>query len=230
MVADNTNQYVDQNTGDTGHCYNVSLLCQNGESALSQMTCVSVGDACNPVENLWYYISNEKPVITWTIPENNENISAIYIFRKCNDGEYRRIKIVAPNKTEYKDGSVLTNGNWYYYKVCAYYSQDDCLSIPAKSMYGNEYFVKIYKSPEGVDENELQNIEVYPNPAKDVLTIKGDRIETVSVYNSIGQKVFGQTVDTDELTINTAGFDAGLYMVRIIADGGEITRKVSVVR
>ena len=74
------------------------------------------------------------------------------------------------------------------------------------------------------------NVEIFPNPAKDQLTIKAEDITEVAVYNSIGQKVFSQDIDADELVINTSDFDAGIYMVRIKADGAEVTRKISIIK
>ena len=97
-------------------------------------------------------------------------------------------------------------------------------------MYNNDYFVKIYYSPEGIDESMAQGIEMYPNPVKDMLTVKAEGLSNVVVYNSVGQKVFEQNVDAEETTINTGSFEAGIYMVRIIANGNEVTRKISVVK
>lgn len=231
MITDDTH-YVDDETDALGHCYNVSVLCENGESEFSDMTCVSVGDACNPARDLWYYTQNNgKPAITWETPENNENLSAYFIYRKCNDGEYKRVKIVAATKNEYKEtGAGMTTGNWYSYKVLAYYEDIDCYSVPAKARYGNDYFVKVFYDPDGVEENETQNIEIYPNPAKNLLTIKAEHLNNVAIYNSVGQKVFEKDVDYSELSITLDGFDAGIYMVRINADGKEIIRKISVIR
>ena len=122
-------------------------------------------------------------------------------------------------------------GDWYYYKVVAYYQDIDCYSIPAKSPYGNEYFVKLYYDPEhlGVDENLTQNIEVYPNPAKDMLTIKAENITNVVIFNSMGQKVYEKTMDSSEVSINLDGFDSGIYLVKVVADGDEVTRRISIV-
>ena len=124
----------------------------------------------------------------------------------------------------------LEAGNWYYYKITAYYRDNDCYSIPAKARYGDEYFVKVYYDPEhlGVDENITQNVEIYPNPAKDLLTIKAENITNVMIYNSIGQKVYEKTADSSEVSINLGGFDSGIYLVKIVADGNEIIRKVSI--
>ena len=230
-MVTNDSRYVDIATDYLGHCYNVSVLCENGESDWSEMTCVSVGDECNPATNLWYYRQNNgKPVITWDTPDNNANLSSYFVYRKCNDGEFELVKVVSSSKNEYKETGFIEYGNWYHYKVLAYYRNTDCYSIPAKSKYGNEYFVKVYYSPESVDENVTQNVEIYPNPAKNFLTIKAENLNNVVIYNSIGQKVFEKVVDYSELSITLDGFDAGIYMVRINADGNEITKKVSVVK
>ncbi|MBR5663341.1 MAG: T9SS type A sorting domain-containing protein, partial [Bacteroidales bacterium] len=111
------------------------------------------------------------------------------------------------------------------------YQDIDCYSIPAKSPYGNEYFVKLYYDPEhlGVDENLTQNIEVYPNPAKDMLTIKAENITNVVIFNSMGQKVYEKTMDSSEVSINLDGFDSGIYLVKVVADGDEVTRRISIV-
>ncbi len=232
MVTDNSQPYVDHYTDGLGHCYNVSVLCENGETELSEMNCVSVGDACNPARNVWYYIQNSgKPAITWDAPENTENLSAYFVYRKCNeDGTYQRVKIVSANKFEYKETAPLEYGNWYYYKVIAFYQDLDCYSIPAQARYNNEYYVKLYYSPDNIDENETQNIEIYPNPAKDMLTVKAENLSSVAIYNSIGQKVFEQNHDANEMTINTNDFESGIYLVRIVADGHEMIRKVSVMK
>ena len=98
------------------------------------------------------------------------------------------------------------------------------------SLYGKEYYVKTYYSPESVDENDIQSVEIYPNPAKDLLTIKADNLSDVVIYNSVGQKVFAKTPDSSELLISLNDFDTGIYFVRLVADGNEITRKISVIK
>lgn len=227
-----SNEFVDEAPSLGGHCYQVCVLGDGGESELSNEVCGTAGEGCDAAKNEWYYTqSNGKPVITWELPDNTDGLEAFFIYRKVNeDGEYERAKIVAANKTEYKETRALEAGNWYYYRVIAYYKANDCYAAPAKSMYGNDYFVKIYFGTEGVDDNMAQGIEMYPNPVKDVLTVKAEALSNVAVYNSLGQKVFEQDVDSEETTINTNNFEAGIYIVRIITNGDEVTRKISIVR
>ena len=232
MVTDNSEPYVDDDTDGLGHCYTVSVLCQNGESEMSNMTCVVVGDECDPARHLWYYSQdNGKPVVTWDAPLHTDGLSGYFVFRKCNDdGEYRRVKILNANKTEYKETNALELGNWYFYKVIAYYRASDCSAVPAKSLYGNDYFLRIYYSPLGVDENEMRDIEIYPNPTKNMLTVKAESLSELVIYNSVGQKVFSKKVESPEVSINLEGFDTGIYLVKLIANGKEVTRKISIIK
>ena len=226
------NQFIDVAPSIGGHCYHVCVLGDGGESVWSNEGCATAGEGCDAGKNLWFELqANGKPTITWEHPDNAEGLGGYFIYRKVNDdGEYTRIKIVAANKTEYKENKTLENGNWYFYRVDAYYSDTECHSAPIKARYGNEYFVKIYFSPAGVDENEATMVSVYPNPANDVLTVKAENLSSVEIYNTIGQKVLSQKVEGDETTISTSDLDAGIYMVRIVANGNEVTTKVSVVR
>ncbi len=227
-----SNEFIDEAPSLGGHCYQVCVLGNGGESELSNEACETAGEGCDAATNMWFYNqSNGKPVITWELPDATDGLAAFFVYRKVNeDGEYERAKILGPDKTEYKETKIMEYGNWYYYKVIAFYQDIDCYSAPAKSRYGNEYFVKIYYSEDGVDENMTQAVEVYPNPAKENITIKAEGLGNVTVYNSIGQKVLEQPLDADEITINTNGFEAGIYMIRVVANGNEVTRKVSVVK
>ncbi|MDY6436298.1 MAG: thiol protease/hemagglutinin PrtT [Bacteroidales bacterium] len=214
-----------------GHCYTVSFLGVGGESEYSNDACGNAGEGCDTGSHLWYEIQNNfKPILSWEAPEVSEGLSGYLVYRKMNDGQYERIKIVSANKTEYKENSALVADNWYYYKVIPYYQAIDCYAAPIKALYGNEYFVKIFYSTDNVDENLANEIGIYPNPTTGVFTVEAENISRVEVYNLIGQKVFSEEMFTSKTNIDMTGFDTGIYMVRIIANGTEITRKVSVIR
>ena len=223
-------EFVDEAPGLGGHCYQICYLTDGGESEFSNEACASAGEGCESGRNLWYEIQdNGKPKIIWEHPVTGQ-ASGYFVYRKINDGEYEQAKIVAGNKKEFKETKVLQDGSWYYYKVIPYYQDIDCYAAPIKAHYNNEYFVKIMYSVDGVEENMTQDISVYPNPAKDMLTVKAENLSYVAVYNSLGQKVFTQAFDCDEAVIDMNGFEAGIYMVRVIANGNEVTRKVSVIK
>ena len=159
-------------------------------------------------------------------------MSGFFIYRKTNeDGEYERIKILAPNKTEYKDMKSMEDGNWYYYQVKSYYQDIDCYSAPFKSLFNNEYFVKYYFSEEhtGIVEN-VSNINLYPNPTKDSFTVEGENLVNVMVYNALGQLVYSQECQGNSTVVNLGNTESGIYMVKIVTVNGESIQKVSVMR
>ena len=226
------NEFIDEAPAIGGHCYQICYLTEGGESQLSNEVCGTAGESCEPAQNEWFYTQdNGKPVITWELPENEEGLSGFFIYRKVNeDGTYERVKILGPNKTEYKETKALEEGNWYYYRVIAYYEDIDCYSAPAKAMYGNEYFVKVLFSPEGVDENAVSNVSLYPNPTNDSFTIEAENIQNVMVFNTIGQLVLNQVCEGNSVVVNLSDVDAGIYMVKVVTANGESIQQVSVLR
>ena len=229
-----TNEFVDEAPTIGGHCYRVCTLGDGGESESSNEVCGTAGEGCDAPRDNWFTTqTNGKPIITWEHPANASTLTGYYVYCKVGeDGEYTRIKALGNNKKEYKETRGMTAGNWYYYRVVAYYSGIDCYSAPAKNRYENSYYVKFFYDPEhlGVNEEIAQGVEVYPNPAKDALTVKAEKLSNVTVYNMMGQKMMSQDVDAEEVTINTSDFEAGIYMVRIVANGSETTRKISVIK
>ena len=226
-----TNSFVDEYADLGGHCYQVCVLCDGGESPLSNEACATSGEGCETGSNLWYELqASGKPIISWEAPENSANAQGgYYVYRKVNDGEYERVKLLNFNKTEYKETKAMEEGNWYYYKVIPYYQAIDCFSAPIKSKYNNEHFVKVYFSLDGVNEN-ASDVNLYPNPTKDSFTIEAVDIQNVMVFNTVGQMVYNQTCEGNRAVINLGNVEAGLYMVKVVTSSGESIQKVSVIR
>ena len=64
-----------------------------------------------------------------------------------------------------------------------------------------------------VDEKEA-SATLYPNPANDFVTLSGENLGTVRVYNALGQKVDEFEANGSELRINTTGYENGVYVVK----------------
>lgn len=224
-----TNEFVDETASVGGHCYQVCVLCEGGESEMSNEVCGTAGEGCDPGSNLWYELqANGKPIISWDAPET-EGLSGFAVFRKMNDEEYERIKLLGPDKTQYKETKSMQEGNWYYYRVYADYQDIECTSSPFKAKYGNEYFVKMFYSTTGVEEF-VSRISLYPNPTKDSFTIEGDNLKNVMVYNALGQLIYSQDCQGDSTVINLGNVETGIYMVKVVTADTECIQKVSVIR
>lgn len=75
---------------------------------------------------------------------------------------------------------------------------------------------------DGLDENEMEAISVYPNPARDVLFVGTDKDLSVEVFNIAGQKVFTST----ENEINVSGWEMGVYFVRVTLEDKTVTKRI----
>ena len=75
--------------------------------------------------------------------------------------------------------------------------------------------------------NNLEaNFNVYPVPAKEVVTVEGEGINFIEVYNVMGQRVM--TAYTTQ--VNVSNLAAGTYMFRINTENGQVTKNVVVVK
>ena len=73
-----------------------------------------------------------------------------------------------------------------------------------------------------VTENETETVAVYPNPVRGRLNVKAERLESVEIYNLMGQQVM---VSASSI-IDMGDLNQGIYFVRIKADGNTITKRV----
>ena len=71
-----------------------------------------------------------------------------------------------------------------------------------------------YECEDGIGEDEGQSLSLYPNPANDFVTLKGESLGKVYVYNTLGQKVDELEAKGSEIRINTAAYENGIYVVK----------------
>jgi len=85
-------------------------------------------------------------------------------------------------------------------------------------------------NPLSVNEKVQDLMTVYPNPSNGTFNVKGLKgIESVAVYNTLGQKV--ANIQTNGKTIITFDLDfKGLYIVRFSHSNGESTTKKVIVK
>lgn len=73
-----------------------------------------------------------------------------------------------------------------------------------------------------VAESETESVSVYPNPVKNQLYVKAENLQSVEVYNVVGQMV----METEASAVDMSGMNQGVYFVRIMADGKTITKRI----
>lgn len=90
-----------------------------------------------------------------------------------------------------------------------------------------KYSVEMDCSIAGVEENSMNDIVVYPNPASTTVNIKGENIREISIYNSYGQLVLSKSDVAGDIIIDATSFEDGLYLVSIKSiDGLESSQRL----
>ena len=73
-----------------------------------------------------------------------------------------------------------------------------------------------------VSENGEEVVSLYPNPVKDRLMVKAENLQSVEIYNLVGQQVLVSISDV----VDMGSLNQGIYFVRINADGKTVTKRV----
>ncbi len=76
------------------------------------------------------------------------------------------------------------------------------------------------------DDFDIEGFLIYPNPVKDVLTIKSGNliIDDIEIFDTLGKSL--KKVKVINETISTKNLPIGVYMLRITSDKGIIIRKI----
>lgn len=113
-------------------------------------------------------------------------------------------------------------GGWYGL-LCVSENDNSIYKTDLENFYGCYY---VYNGPGSTIENEKQDILIYPNPASDKVTVEGDNIKTITVYNIIGQEIEIIKVDNEaKKDITISSYENGVYIFRINTTEGNIFQK-----
>ena len=115
---------------------------------------------------------------------------------------------------------VLTDGNNAI-------ESDDIVVFAADGTIGKltEPAVIHFGTTLGLDNHQAQ-LNIFPNPTKDIVNVEGNNIHKVEVFNVLGQIVFSNEVETDHLQFDLSKKPAGFYMLRVVTNNGIITNKI----
>ena len=81
-----------------------------------------------------------------------------------------------------------------------------------------------------IPENILSNINIFPNPAVDVLNINNIGGANVQIVNLLGQVIYQENNISESHQINISSLENGNYIVRIITNEGILDHKVMIAR
>ena len=81
---------------------------------------------------------------------------------------------------------------------------------------GNAMYIATFVPATGIDENVALEINVFPNPATDILNItSSETISEIEIVNTLGQVVKRIEVNSENAVCDVEELTSGVYMVRI---------------
>lgn len=112
---------------------------------------------------------------------------------------------------------------YYYWETKEYGRIAYLLSGNVSLMVGNNF-----NAPTSSEEIEVSNFNVYPNPSTDQFTVKADNLETVKVFDAIGNLVVSKSVQANSTVIDASALKSGLYFVQVGSKNATSTKSVVV--
>ena len=228
-----TTTYVDDEAAFGNHCYTVQSVHKANVSPHTEEVCVEV-EGCESAKNLeaefYEYAGEYGAVIKWDRIESSLNLTEYRVYRSTDNVTYEQVQnlVNVPSLDHYEFSDMMCKDGTYYYKVTAYYADIDCESEYALAENSDDDFVIV--EVVSINENIYNQVNIYPNPAKDRIKVEAEHIKTLTIVNMTGQVVMSQVTNSDEMTLDLSDFETGMYMLQIVTETGVITRQINVIK
>ena len=175
-----------------------------------------------------------QPSYTFTVNENT-HLTAHFVIESCT--------ITAEASPE-EGGEVTGMGVFEYGEVCTLEATPndnyifvkwtkDGVTVSETPLYsftvtGTAHYVAEFQNTEGVGENVMMTINIFPNPVVDKVIVEtSETVDVLQIYNINGALVYEQKNCSDRVEINVSDFAIGTYMIRLISgDVVEVRRFV----
>src|SRR5690606_35047987 len=123
--------------------------------------------------------------------------------------EDEALTIVLPNTTLLVDGAV------YFVTQTIGECESEALTVETHEL--------------SIDAYGLDSFSYYPNPVKDILTLKNTAvINHVEIFNLSGAKVWTNPINAAQADLNLSGLDTGIYLMKITA--GKEVKTVKIIK
>lgn len=186
-----------------GLLYDFSLV--EGDSAL-------IGEKFNGV---YMYVDSITNVLV-----NNTRRSKFWMSCKIiPDYSEWWIEGIGSNRGILQSGSVsATNWDYYTYLLCAHEMED--------LIYINNFYNTCLITYVDIPEINKMMINIYPNPAFNEITVDGENINQVSLYDLKGNIISDVPKANNSIKIDVSGLTSGIYIIRIQTNKKVIVKKI----
>jgi len=196
--------YIHQNAPMGMHTYGISAFIGNCQSEFSEISFAVCGDAPN---NFTAQQDDTSVILNW-----EADYEGSYSFTLFFNGEILEENITSKTYTHQN----VPVGE-HAYGILAVIG--DC---PFQVVERNITIL-------GIDDyNSL--FRIFPNPANNYIIIEGSEIETVSLYNNLGQLITSVTATDNFVKVNTNDYNSGIYFLHIHTVSGITTTEKIIIQ
>ena len=125
------------------------------------------------------------------------------------------ILIATAEEAEFVDNTLTVNDMYCYQVSAVYGNYESTLTLPSCITYNGENIHELESS-----------FMVMPNPVNDYMTISGNDINGVTIYNNIGVMVERYDVDGSSIKVDMKHYNSGLYLIMINSEEGTVVKKI----
>jgi hypothetical protein len=166
---------------------------------------------CEKPENVSGTIEEYDAVIAWNPPVNIDGILLGYnIYRNA-----LLIDETDTTVTEFRDKN-LPDGT-YTYQISAFYEHCEESELTDG--------VSVTIITETINEKSSTSFEIYPNPTNGNVTITGNGLNRIEIYDIQGRKLAEYANIFETLQINVNKYVNGIYLIKLFAEEGQIATK-----
>lgn len=112
----------------------------------------------------------------------------------------------------------MNNSVWYWSPTYFWLNYSDVLYSCGFAIYVSE--------EDAVQEAEVSNVNVYPNPVQGQLTIEGDGLLELQLMDKMGRMISSRPASGRTASMDLCHLPAGVYFVRVVTENGVAVRRV----
>ena len=202
------------------------------------------GETWQPTTSTWYDITapacngdmirytsenqgHDKNRLLHSVPYGNSRTD-VTVYVSYDEGETWPVKkCIVPYSSAYSSLCILPDGTIGLYVEEAYAGASGYSTVFYNFSLewltdGNDTF-----DPTGLSENQIQteSLKVYPVPASSFVTIEVEGIQTINIYNMMGQLVKTVLVSgASQVSVDVTGMPNELYLIDAVCVNGAIRR------
>jgi OmpA-OmpF porin, OOP family len=187
-----------------------------------------VEDARFASNNLGAVLTADIPTSSWPNRITHENNNLVYINSDTVLTSIENWTMIS--------GSIVAKGGENYLTIgnINYREQDDSTYMPGSNthiMYAAYYYVDevslVCCDISGCIQDHESTITLFPNPAKNTLTISTGNIQNaqVELFDISGRKLFQQNLTASQQSIDVSGYANGIYIFAVTANGKVVKRE-----